>query len=186
MGTEVKHASGDIQSTVTTPPSTTSTSAPKTSMFAKRSGFVIPKNKLPGSLVRVHKGTKKGKTNWGPDLNMDTTVWKGRALAYQTRINQISQQLTLGMLELEDNDESFAASESRFGKTSDQQLSHEESALLELERREIIGELLKLNPTYKAPADYKPLLKEAKVPIPVSGIVDTFTRIIAFPVLHFS
>ncbi|KAL8487605.1 hypothetical protein ACS0TY_024066 [Phlomoides rotata] len=85
----------------------------------------------------------------------------------QTRINQISQQLTLGMLELEDNDESFAASESRFGKTSDQQLSHEESALLELERREIIGELLKLNPTYKAPADYKPLLKEAKVPIPI-------------------
>ncbi|KAL8492061.1 hypothetical protein ACS0TY_023618 [Phlomoides rotata] len=71
------------------------------------------------------------------------------------------------MLELEDNEESFAASESRFGKTSDQQLSHEESALLELERREIIGELLKLNPTYKAPADYKPLLKEAKVPIPI-------------------
>ncbi|KAL8529094.1 hypothetical protein ACS0TY_006530 [Phlomoides rotata] len=182
MGTEVEHASGDIQSTVTTPPSTTSTSAPKTSMFAKRSGFVIPKNKLSGSLVRVHKGTKKGdadlmneeankqvhrKTKWGPDLNMDTTVRKGRALAYQTRINQISQQLTLGMLELEDNDESFAASESRFGKTSDQQLSHEESALLELERREIIGELLKLNPTYKAPADYKPLLKEAKVPIPI-------------------
>ncbi|KAL8489139.1 hypothetical protein ACS0TY_025150 [Phlomoides rotata] len=90
------------------------------------------------------------------------------------------------MLELEDNEESFAASESRFGKTSDQQLSHEESALLELERCEIIGELLKLNPTYKAPADYKPLLKEAKVPIPVSGIVDTFTRIIAFPMVHFS
>lgn len=91
MGTEVEHAS-------TTPPSTTSTSATKTSMFAKRSGFVIPKNKLSGSLVRVHKGTKKGdadlmneeankqaqrKTKWGPDLTMDSTVRKGRALAYQ-------------------------------------------------------------------------------------------------------
>lgn len=30
------------------------------------------------------------------------------------------------------------------------------------------GEILKLNPSYKAPADYKPLLKEAVVPIPVS------------------
>lgn len=98
MGIEVEHASGDIQSTLTTLPSTTSTSAPKTSMFAKRSGFVIPKNKLSGSLVRVHKSTKKGdldltneesnkqvqrKTKWGPDLAMDTTVRKGRALAYQ-------------------------------------------------------------------------------------------------------
>lgn len=43
----------------------------------------------------------------------------------QTRINQISQQRTLGMLELEDNEDSFAASESHSGKTSDQQLSHE-------------------------------------------------------------
>lgn len=42
----------------------------------------------------------------------------------QTRINQISQQLTLGVLELEDDEDSFAASES-CGKTSDQQISHE-------------------------------------------------------------
>lgn len=31
------------------------------------------------------------------------------------------------------------------------------------------GEILKLNPAFKAPADYKPVLKEEKVPIPVSG-----------------
>lgn len=30
------------------------------------------------------------------------------------------------------------------------------------------GEILKLNPSYKTPPDYKPLLKEAIVPIPVS------------------
>lgn len=30
------------------------------------------------------------------------------------------------------------------------------------------GEILKLNPAFKPPADYKPLLKEAKVTIPVS------------------
>ncbi|KAI3450880.1 hypothetical protein Pfo_007545 [Paulownia fortunei] len=182
MGTEVEHASGDIQTTVTTPSSTASTSGPKMSMFAKKSGFVIPKNKLSGSLVPVYRGTKKGdadltneeatnqaqrKTKWGPDLTLDTTVRKGRALAYQTRINQISQQLTLGALELEDNEGSLSTSEFQYGKTSDHQLSKEESEQLELERREIIGEILKLNPTYKAPADYKPLLKEAKVPIPI-------------------
>lgn len=37
------------------------------------------------------------------------------------------------------------------------------------------GEMLKLNPSYKAPPDYKPLLKEARVPIPVSHI-----KIVAF------
>jgi splicing factor 1 len=32
------------------------------------------------------------------------------------------------------------------------------------------GEILKLNPTYKVPPDYKPLLKETTVPIPVSHV----------------
>lgn len=36
------------------------------------------------------------------------------------------------------------------------------------------GEILRLNPGYKAPADYKPLLKEAKVPIPVSIVAILF------------
>lgn len=105
MGTEVGHASAGIQTTVTAPPSTASTSAPKTSMFAKRAGFVIPKNKLSGSLVPVFRGPKKGdadsmneeatkqvhrKTKWGPDLTMDATVRKGRALAYQVYRIQLS------------------------------------------------------------------------------------------------
>ncbi|KAK6119929.1 hypothetical protein DH2020_046332 [Rehmannia glutinosa] len=182
MGTEVEHASCDIQTTVTTPSSTASTSGPKMSMFGKKVGFVIPKNKLSGSLVPIYRGTKKGdadlvnedatnqvlrKTKWGPDLTLDTTVRKGRALAYQTRINQISQQLTLGTLEVEDNEDVISPSEFQYGRASDHQLNKEETELLELEKREIIGEVLKLNPTYKAPADYKPLLKEAKVPIPI-------------------
>jgi splicing factor 1 len=29
------------------------------------------------------------------------------------------------------------------------------------------GEILQLNPGYKAPDDYKPLLKETKIPLPV-------------------
>ncbi|KAJ8770126.1 hypothetical protein K2173_011221 [Erythroxylum novogranatense] len=39
--------------------------------------------------------------------------------------------------------------------------------ILELEKQEVIGEILKLNPSYKAPPDYKALMKEARVPIPV-------------------
>ena len=38
---------------------------------------------------------------------------------------------------------------------------------MEIERWEAIVEILKLNPSYKALADYKPLLKEVTVPIPV-------------------
>ncbi|XVF47497.1 hypothetical protein PTKIN_Ptkin03bG0113500 [Pterospermum kingtungense] len=51
--------------------------------------------------------------------------------------------------------------------SSDTLLDSEKSELLEIERREAIGEILKLNPSYKAPADYKGLLKEATVPIPI-------------------
>ncbi|EPS72819.1 hypothetical protein M569_01939, partial [Genlisea aurea] len=43
----------------------------------------------------------------------------------------------------------------------------QESELLVHERREIIGEILKLNPAYKPPADHKPLMKESKIPIPI-------------------
>lgn len=85
---------------------TAQSSAPvKVSKFAaaSKAGFVIPKNKLSGSLVPVLKGAKKPgsndvdsavteeksvnkaprKTKWGPDLTEDTGVRRGRLLAYQ-------------------------------------------------------------------------------------------------------
>ena len=81
-------------------------------------------------------------------------------------MDQITLQLKSGVLEIGDNQDSSLAA-----KVPDQEFpSHQnnsESELLELERREAIGEILKLNPSYKAPPDYKPLLKEARVPIPV-------------------
>lgn len=80
----------------------TSTNGAKISMFGAKSGFVIPKNKLSGSLVPIFqrgnttlggasdtntglpsKLGKKRKTNWGPDLSQDIGVKKGRFLAYQ-------------------------------------------------------------------------------------------------------
>lgn len=83
----------------TTASSTISAGGSKVSKFGAKSGFVIPKNKLSGSLVPVFQGGKKlanndttteentskglRKTKWGPDLTQDTTVRKGRALAYQ-------------------------------------------------------------------------------------------------------
>lgn len=84
----------------------------------------------------------------------------------QTRIDQISQLLTFGVLELEHSEDSFATSESHHWKTSEHQLSREvvdfqsclalllflsfhdtytirnvwqESEQLEFEKREIIG-----------------------------------------------
>lgn len=105
MGTDVGRASADIQATGTAPQPTASTSGPKTSMFGKRLGFVIPKNKLSGSLVPVLRGSKKRdvdsineeanklvqrKTKWGPDLTMDTSVRKARASAYQVYEIQVS------------------------------------------------------------------------------------------------
>ncbi|OMO80939.1 hypothetical protein CCACVL1_12688 [Corchorus capsularis] len=156
----------------------------KVSMFAAKTGFVIPKNKLSGSLVPIFRGKKPGghdtgtanednvnqaqrKTKWGPDLTQDASVIKGRALAYQTRVDQITKQLKSGNLDVRDNEDSPLAAQNSVKRSSDTQLDIEKSELLEIERREVIGEILKLNPSYKAPADYKPLLKEASVPIPV-------------------
>ncbi|XWS73438.1 hypothetical protein CRYUN_Cryun02cG0128800 [Craigia yunnanensis] len=171
-----------VNMSATTTSSIASTMGPKISRFAAKTGFVIPKNKLSGSLVPIFRGGKKPgghdtanednmnqihrKTKWGPDLTEDAAVRRGRALAYQTRVDQITQQLKSGNLDVGDTEDSPLAAQNMV-KRSDTQLDSEKSELLEVERREAIGEILKLNPSYKAPADYKPLLKEATVPIPV-------------------
>lgn len=165
------------QSSVTANTSTVS-SGTKISFVAKK-GFLIPKNKLSGSLVPILRGGKKERTSdvvveesnkqlqrkskWGPDMSQDAAVRKARALAYQTRVDQITDQLKSGFLDIEDNQESLEAAQNLdLGEGI-----HQKSELLELERREAIGEILRLNPSYKAPSDYKPLLKEAKVPVPI-------------------
>ncbi|KAL4311309.1 hypothetical protein GQ457_01G048720 [Hibiscus cannabinus] len=167
----------------TTTSATASTTGPKVSRFAAKMGFVIPKNKLSGSLVPIFRGGKKPggnatanednmdqiqrKTKWSHDLTQDAAVRKGRALAYQTRVDQITQQLKSGNPDVGDTEDSPLAVKNMVTSTPDTQLESEKVDLLEIERREAIGEILKLNPSYKAPADYKPLLKEATVPIPV-------------------
>lgn len=83
----------------TTISSSASGSGQKVPRFSVKAGFVIPKNKLSGSLVPVLRGGKKleasgalddestkqapRKTKWGLDLTQDAVVKRGRALAYQ-------------------------------------------------------------------------------------------------------
>ncbi|KAK6925734.1 K Homology domain, type 1, partial [Dillenia turbinata] len=171
----------DQASTVDSRPSPSTST--KISKFAAKSGFVIPKNKLSGSLVPIIRGsTKSGvgdaskdeganqvqrKTKWGPDLTQDASVRRGRALAYQARVDQITQQLKSGTLEIDDHKGFPLTTQSSGQETSSQLKNNMSLELLQLERREAIGEILKLNPYYKAPPDYKPLLKEAKVPVPL-------------------
>ncbi|XP_010935503.1 uncharacterized protein [Elaeis guineensis] len=88
-------------------------------------------------------------------------------LTEQTRLEQIIQQLKSGALDIGDNQDSQSPKHASNCASASHQSQKLE--LLELERREIIGEILLLNPSYKAPADYKPLLKEAKVPIPIKA-----------------
>ena len=67
---------------------------PKLSMFGAKPGFVIPKNRIPGSMVvrkveapttPKEENTKplQRKTKWGADLASDPAVMKAKALAYQ-------------------------------------------------------------------------------------------------------
>lgn len=179
MSTKLEQASSHIQTAAS---SATPLSGPKISMFANKTGFVIPKNKLAGSLVPVFRVGKKGasdsvnedstkqvqrKTKWGPDLTQDTTVRKARALAYQSRVDQITQLLNSRSLEGEGSKDSLLASPAKDHESSDHQPNDENVRSLELERREIIGEILKLNLSYKPPAGYKPVPKEAKIPVPI-------------------
>ncbi|XP_021890549.1 uncharacterized protein LOC110809126, partial [Carica papaya] len=135
--------------------STVSTIGPKISMFAAKSGFVIPKNKLSGSLVPVLRGVKKSggsdaandestnqvqrKTKWGPDLTHDAAVRRGRALAYQTRVDQIAKQLKSGTLDAAADQHSLSDVQDENDTSLYSQLDNEKLNLLELERREIIG-----------------------------------------------
>eukprot|EP01018_Ginkgo_biloba_P005011 Gb_09287 [translate_table: standard] len=160
----------------------------KISMRSAKSGvsFVIPKNKLSGALVPVVRGGGKleknddkkdeevkqpqRKTKWGIDLTQDAAVKKGRALAYQTRAEQIAAQLELGNLEIDYDEATRSPSPPPVFDASGQQINTREARKreeLDLERREAIGECMRLNPNYKPPAGYKPVYKEAKIYIPV-------------------
>lgn len=103
MSAEVEKTSHIEAGNVKMSGATISSAAPmgsqKVSMFAAKTGFVIPKNKLSGSLVPIFRVNKKlggnesangetekqtqRKTKWGPDLTQDTAVRKGRLIAYQ-------------------------------------------------------------------------------------------------------
>lgn len=93
----VESRRAQMTGTSTSPAATTSSS--RISMFGAKSGFVIPKNKLSGSMVPIFRAGKKlgssdganeestktvqRKTKWGPDLTQDAAVRRGTALAYQ-------------------------------------------------------------------------------------------------------
>ncbi|KAK8450293.1 hypothetical protein SEVIR_6G000900v4 [Setaria viridis] len=158
---------------------------PKISIFGTKAGFVIPKNKLAGSLVTRGATTKnetptaskednsrhaQRKTKWGPDLTTDPAVCKGRALAYQTRVEQITKQLKSGTLDMGKIEGSVSTGKGTNSVGSDNLKENEGKVeLLELERREITGEILRLNPGYKVPENYKPVLKETKIPLPAEA-----------------
>ncbi|XP_028801558.1 splicing factor-like protein 1 isoform X3 [Neltuma alba] len=156
------------------------------SMLAAKSGFVIPKNKLSGSLVPIFKGAKNHgatgttkeesskqihrKTKWGPDLTQDAAVRRGRTLALKIRVDQISHQLKSQKSEVEDTEGSSLGAEDlvhSYPNTEIDDKLYKKSEMLEHEKREAIGEILRLDPSYKPPLDFKPLLKEASVPLPV-------------------
>ncbi|KAK7331470.1 hypothetical protein VNO77_25695 [Canavalia gladiata] len=163
--------------------SAATTSGQKHSIFAAKSGFVIPKNKLSGSLVPIFRGAKKHgvtgaineesskqierRSKWGPDLTQDSTVRRAKALALQIRVDQITMQLESEKLEVEDTQNLPLVAENPDQSKSGPQINSKRSEMLELEKREAIGEILKLDPSYKPPPGFKPLLKESCVPLPV-------------------
>ncbi|KAG7035824.1 bpb1 [Cucurbita argyrosperma subsp. argyrosperma] len=187
MSAEVEKTShiepGNAKMTGATNSSAAPMGSQKVSMFAAKTGFVIPKNKLSGSLVPVFRVNKKlggnesangenrkqsqRKTKWGPDLTQDSAVRRGRLIAYQTRLEQIMELLKSGTLEVPETQDSAIEAENVDDSPGSQATNEvRNNELLEIEKREVIGEILKLNPSYKAPPDYRPLLKADKLLLP--------------------
>ncbi|KAG8046255.1 hypothetical protein GUJ93_ZPchr0008g13673 [Zizania palustris] len=127
------------------------------------------KNEAPAAAASKEDNAKHVQriTKWGPDLTLDPSVRKSRALAYQTRLVQITKELKSGTLEIGENEGSMSTARGSNSDDANNQKKNEQGKveLLELERREIIGEILHLNSGYKVPEDYKPLLKETKIPL---------------------
>jgi len=84
-------------------------------------------------------------------------------------VEQITKQLKSGTLDMDRTEGSMSTGKgSNFVGTENLKDNEQgKVALLELERSEIIGEILHLNPGYKVLENYKPVLKETKIPLPV-------------------
>ncbi|KAI5081169.1 hypothetical protein GOP47_0004352 [Adiantum capillus-veneris] len=154
---------------------------PKASMMSVVGpNFVIPKNK---TLVPVTRTTKweplepkkeepspiSRKTKWGPDLTEEPAVKRGRALAYQTRAEQLAAQLESNNLEIDNNEATRSPSPPPIYDSMGHRMNTREGRKrdrLDVERREAIGECMNLNPFYKPPSGYRPVPKEAKLFIP--------------------
>ncbi|KAH7315673.1 hypothetical protein KP509_21G060800 [Ceratopteris richardii] len=161
--------------------------SPRVSKMVKSGlNFVIPKNKVLGNMVPFNKsGTKwealdakkeepkpppARKTKWGPDTTQDAVVKKGRALALQTRAEQLAAQLESGNLDMSSNEDTHSSSHPRLYEILGHRMNTREGIKreqLDSERREAIGECMKLDSAYKPPSGYKPVSKEAKLYIPV-------------------
>ncbi|KAH8935074.1 hypothetical protein BDL97_17G011800 [Sphagnum fallax] len=88
----------------------------------------------------------------------------------QTRAEQIAAQLEMGHLEIDTNEATRSPSPPPIYDSNGQRTNTREGRRreqMEIERREAIGECMLLHPSYKPPAGYKPVYKEAKLFIPV-------------------
>ncbi|KAI0510164.1 hypothetical protein KFK09_010764 [Dendrobium nobile] len=153
---------------VDSPSSVEARQAPISASTTVSSSSLVPYSvvarKIDTASVVKEESTKQvqRKTKWGTDLTQDANVRKGKALAYQS--GAVTQQLKSGSLEFEEDQGSESP---KLVSNANSDSKARKVQPLELERRELIGEILRLNPSYKAPPDYKPLMKESKVLIPI-------------------
>ncbi|KAL5099204.1 hypothetical protein RYX36_003531 [Vicia faba] len=119
---------------------------------------------LDSSMKNLPKQIER-KSRWGHPTQ-DASVRRAKVLALQIRVDQISKQLESDNLEIGATQNSTLVDENPDENKSGSQVNSKKSEMLELEKRETIGEILKLDPSYKPPPGFKPLLKEHSIPLP--------------------
>jgi len=124
-----------------------------------------------------------GKSRWGtPDIRVYYSGIPGivpnslsplemKALMYRARIEEITQKLTTGNLDIDTSDDRSPSPPPKYdtmGKRTNTREQRKKEILLN-ERQNLIQRAQRMNPGFRPPADYRPMAirKTKKIPIPI-------------------
>ena len=123
------------------------------------------------------------KSRWGtPDIRVyysgipavvpnTLSALETKALMYRARIEEITQKLTTGNLDIDTSDDRSPSPPPKYdsmGKRTNTRDQRKKEILLN-ERQNLIQRVQRMNPGFRPPADYRPMAirKQKKIPIPI-------------------
>eukprot|EP00240_Pyramimonas_obovata_P013983 CAMPEP_0118940238 /NCGR_PEP_ID=MMETSP1169-20130426/30919_1 /TAXON_ID=36882 /ORGANISM="Pyramimonas obovata, Strain CCMP722" /LENGTH=219 /DNA_ID=CAMNT_0006884675 /DNA_START=106 /DNA_END=762 /DNA_ORIENTATION=- len=143
---------------------------PKLSITLRKNPSILSSKSSSNATANpyIEKPPREG-TRWGKNWLKDANLRKGRSLAYQTRAEQLLTILAQPKLEMKPEHERSPSPEPVYDAVGQRKNTREVRMrdALDLERKHCLTEAVQLNPSFKPPVGFKPLLKDAKLFIPL-------------------